>query len=81
MWARKQMNEWSEEASFVNEEAKKKADSQDTDSIKNATGSSHRDSSSSSESSSCDSSLWVKNKAETVRKLSGVLLSFVSAPK
>ena len=78
MWARKQMNdEWSQEASFVNEEKKKKAVAQDTD----TTSASHQDSSSSSESSSSDSSLRMKDKAETVRKLSGVLSSLVSDPK
>ena len=77
MWARKQMNEWSQEASFVNEEKKKRAVSQDTD----TTSASHRNSSSSLESSSSDSSLWMKNKVETVKKLSGVLSSLVSDPK
>ena len=79
MWARKQMNDWSQEASFIKEERKKQAVSQDaeTDTNKDAVGSSHRDSSSLSESSSSDSSLWMKNKAETVRKLSGVLSSLV----
>ena len=81
MWARKQMNDWSQEASFVKEERKKQAVSQDaeTDTNKDAVGSSHLKSSpsSSSESSSSDSSLWMKNKAETVRKLSGVLSSLV----
>ena len=79
MWARKQMNDWSQEASFIKEERKKQAVSQDaeTDTNKDAVGSSHLESSSSSESSSSDSSLWMKNKAETVRKLSGVLSSLV----
>lgn len=68
------MSQWSQEAKVVAEEKKRK---DVTDTNMDAAVSSAQNSSS-SESSSNDSSLWVMQKVETVRKLSGVLSSLVS---
>ena len=74
MWARKQMNQWTQEASIVAEEKKRK---DVTDTNKEAAVSSNENSSP-AELSSSDSSPWMMQKVETVRKLSAVLSSLVS---
>ena len=77
MWARKQMNQWSQEASIVAEEKKRNDVAQVTDTNKEAAVSSNQISSPSKLSSN-DSSPWMMQKVETVRKLSAVLSSLVS---
>ena len=68
MWARSQMNQWSQEAALVSEEKKKKDCSQSAGTKKDEVVS----------LSSSDSSPWMMEKVETLRKLSGVLSSLVS---
>ena len=80
MWARKQMNQWAQEASIVAEEKKRKDVAQVTDTNKEAAVSSNQNSSPSKLSSN-DSSPWMIQKVETVRKLSAVLSSIVSESK
>ena len=80
MWARKQMNQWSQEASIVTEEKKRNDVAQVTETNKEATVSSNQNSSPSKLSSN-DSSPWMMQKVETVRKLSAVLSSIVSESK
>ena len=80
MWARKQMNQWSQEASIVTEEKKRNDVAKVTDTNKEAAVSSNENSSP-AELSSSDSSPWMMQKVETVRKLSAVLSSIVSESK
>ena len=78
MWARKQMNQWAQEASIVAEEKKRNNVAQVfTDTNKEAADSTNQNSSPSRLSSN-DSSPWMMQKVETVRKLSAVLSSLVS---
>ena len=77
MWARKQMSQWAQEASIVAEEKKRNDVAQVTDTNKEAAVSSNQISSPSKLSSN-DSSPWMMQKVETVRKLSAVLSSLVS---
>ena len=76
MWARNQMSQWSQEAKVVAEEKKRKGVTVTNKDA--AVSSTQNQNSSSSESSSNESSLWMMQKVETVRKLSGVLSSLVS---
>ena len=77
MWARSQMNEWSQEAKIEERKKRRASHSHIPDNARDIAATTTQ-SISSSTPTLTDSNLWLMQKVETTRKISGVLSSILS---